>query len=446
MIPKCICTIIQQTRAPVQFDTRHNIGRWQQPRVKSGLFSQFRQHSDPDTHAQQTAERDLTDRSGKLAGIIAKSCSSWHWLTTNALSAVYNLSLVSQQWGRATTVCFNVLLRISLFFEETMSPPHDFTCSADDNPTILSCLRAELPGNLSWSAVRKLLKGRRVSIGGVLCMDEARRLGLGENVCVSDHPIPPPPTADDVKILHVDTDVIIVEKPSGMTTLRRKDEMGWPQSRRLKQPTLDECVPRLIREHAARRNDSKRIRQKLPKLFSVHRIDRDTSGLLMFARNEKAQQHLIEQFAQHKAVRRYFAVVPGRLRDQTICTRLIRDRGDGLRGSTNDTSIGQEAITHVSTLRPLGEFSEIECRLETGRTNQIRIHLAELGHPICGDVKFRGPFGVPAITDTSRARRLALHAAGLQFQHPTEGRNMLFETPWPPDMQRFLNRLRSKAR
>lgn len=322
---------------------------------------------------------------------------------------------------------------------------HQFTQPDDTNDTVLAAMRKQLPGELSWSAARKLLHGRQVAIGGVLCIDEGRRLSPGEEVQITDQPIPAPPTDEDVVVRYVDKDIIIVEKPSGMTTLRRKSELSWSAARRGQQPTLDESVPRLIREHAAKRNKSTRIYQRLTKLFSVHRIDRDSSGLLVFARNEDAQRKIIEQFADHKAVRKYFALIPGTLPGQTIETYLIRDRGDGVRGSTPDKSIGQQAITHISTLRTIGAFSELECRLETGRTNQIRIHLAELGHPICGDIKYRGPLGSPPVEDESGIHRMALHAAELKFDHPTTRQPMHFETPWPPDMQRFLNRLQAGA-
>ena len=322
-----------------------------------------------------------------------------------------------------------------------MPASQQFTNADEASPTVLAAIRQQLPGDLSWSAARKLLAGNRVAVGGVLCVDEARRLAVGEDVLVSERPIPPPPGEKDVRVLYVDDDVVVTEKPSGMTTLRRKDEFGWSQARRRQQPTLDECVPRMIREHAAKRNKSRRLRQRLPKLLSVHRIDRDSSGLLMFARNEEAQKKIIEQFAEHKAVRKYFALVPGRLPNQRFASQFIRDRGDGLRGSTTDPNVGQDAVTHVATLRTIGEYSELECRLETGRTNQIRIHLAEAGHPICGDIKYRGPLNGPMTEDNSRVHRLALHAAELAFDHPTSGKSMHFKTEWPKDMQRFLNRL-----
>lgn len=323
---------------------------------------------------------------------------------------------------------------------------HEFTIADDAKDTILSVMRKHLPDKPSWSVVRKQLQGRYVAIGGVLCIDEGRRLGQGEVVTISDRQIPPPPTDKDVAVRYVDKELIIVEKPSGMVTLRRASDLCWSWTRKNQQPTLDECVPRLIGEHAAKKNNAERRDKSLPKLLSVHRIDRDSSGLLVFARTEESQKKIIEQFAQHDAVRKYFALVPGTMADQTVKSQFIRDRGDGLRGSTKDTTIGQEAITHFRTLRTIGDYSELECRLETGRTNQIRIHLAELGHPICGDIKYRSAFGQTPIADNSKVHRMCLHAAELKFQHPTTRKLMDFATPWPVDMQHYLNRLQSESK
>lgn len=318
--------------------------------------------------------------------------------------------------------------------------PDHFTVDSEEPGRILAELRRHRPGQ-SWKDVRRLLQSRRVAINGVLCVDEGRCLTPGETITVREVPFPPPPKDDDVVVRYVDRDLVIAEKPSGMTTLRRNSELSWSAARRRAQPTLDESVSRLIAQHAARRS-GQRLRQRLPQLLSVHRIDRDTSGLLVFARTESAQKQIISQFAEHRAVRRYLCIVPGTLPDQTVTSQLIRDRGDGLRGSTTDTSIGQEAVTHLKTLRQLGGFSELECTLETGRTNQIRIHLAELGSPVCGDIKYRGPLGQP-VPDHSGAPRLCLHAAVLRLKHPTTGELLDFSTSWPPDMQRFVNRLRA---
>ena len=325
-----------------------------------------------------------------------------------------------------------------------MSKTHRFEITSQEKPTVVAALRKHLPNDPSWSTVKKLLRSRFVAIGGVLCIDEARKLSEGEVITVADRPFPPVPTDKDVSIAHVDSDLVVAEKPSGMVTLRRKPDMQWSWARNNRQPTLDECVPRLIGTHAAQKKKSERIAVHLPRMFPVHRIDRDSSGLLVFARNKDAQTNLIHQFAQHNAVRKYFAIIPGMIKDQTVTSQFIRDRGDGLRGSTTDTSIGEQAVTHFRTIRrlgPGGKFSEIECKLETGRTNQIRIHLAELQHPICGDIKYRGKFDQPPVSDKSAARRLALHAAELTFVHPSTGKLLEFKTAWPTDMAKLIEKL-----
>ena len=316
------------------------------------------------------------------------------------------------------------------------APFQRFTKDSDTPEVIVSALRHWLP-ELSWSKTRQLLRKRRVAVGGSLCLNEGRKLKTGEVVDVFEHPLPAPPSTDDVTVHFCDRDLVIVEKPSGMTTLRHRAERGWPQWKKALQPTLEEVVPDLI--YSA-------DRRHRPPLFSVHRIDRDTSGLLVFARSQAIQQKLIEQFANHDVVRVYHALIPETVTEQTIRTHLVRDRGDGLRGSNPDGQ-GQVAVTHVTPLRTFpaaddgSSLSEIECRLETGRTHQIRIHLAELGHPVCGDPVYRGPLGATAVTDVSHAPRLALHAAQIGFTHPNSGQVIHFETTWPQEMKRYLHRL-----
>ena len=131
-------------------------------------------------------------------------------------------------------------------------------------------------------------------------------------------------------------------------------------------------------------------------------------------------------------------MVPGYLPAQTIRSRLVRDRGDGRRGSTTFPDQGKEAVTHIGPVERLAGYTLVACRLETGRTHQIRIHLAELGHPVCGE-KVYGPR-----TDASGAPRLALHAAELGFVHPTTGEALRWEMPLPPDLATFVERLRAK--
>ena len=307
----------------------------------------------------------------------------------------------------------------------------------DGTPKILvSALKSWHP-ELSWSKVRKLLSSRRVMIGEALCIDEARKLRVGESVVVFSESRPAPPKADQVKIRFVDRHVVVVEKPARMVTLRHHKEQKWLRSRKEKQPALEEVIPELIYSES---------REEWPPLFSVHRIDRDTSGLLVFARTEEAQSTLIEQFANHDVERVYHAVVSGTPQPQTLKSNLVRDRGDGLRGSTPRVSDGKIAITHIQTIathrtNPENVFTEVECRLETGRTHQIRIHLAELGHPVCGDQKYRGAFGSVQVKETSNAPRLALHACFLGFRHPETGESMEFRSSWPRDLKQFLKNI-----
>jgi 23S rRNA pseudouridine1911/1915/1917 synthase len=178
----------------------------------------------------------------------------------------------------------------------------------------------------------------------------------------------------------------------------------------------------------------------------VHRLDRDTSGLLVFARSVAAERQLAQQFRKHATHRRYLAIARGNVAAQTISTNLVRDRGDGRRGSTKLPDVGKQAVTHVKPIERIGDYTLVECRLETGRTHQIRIHLAERGHPLCGEKVYHQPlFGEP-MPDTSGAPRLALHAAELGFEHPVTGERLRFQMPLPTDLREWLGRLRREAR
>ena len=310
-----------------------------------------------------------------------------------------------------------------------------FTVDESTPPVIAAALRSWIP-DLSWSKARKLVRSRRVTIGHALCLDDARKLNPGERVEVHQESLQRPPGLESIKVQHVDRDIVVVEKPARMLAERHRKERSWHRSKRERHPTLDELVPELI--YSAERTDR-------PPLLPVHRIDRDTSGLLVFARHEQSQEALIQQFAQHDVVRVYKAVVYGTPGHQTVRCRLVRDRGDGVRGSTNDESAGKASVTHIRPQHKIqvnnDVYSEIECQLETGRTHQIRIHLAELGHPVSGDNVYRSGLGTEPIPDQSGAPRLALHAAQLGFTHPGSGLALHFQSDWPKDLRRFLNRL-----
>ncbi len=316
------------------------------------------------------------------------------------------------------------------------SSDSQFTITQETAGAVLSALRKHM-GSLPWSAARKHLEGRRIAVNGILCVDEGRRVVSGDVIELRTRSFAPPPKDEDVRILFIDPDLVVVDKPAGMLSLRHPADIDLRQEKKDRQPSLEESVRRLI---PRRYNQASRTGGG--ELFAVHRIDRETSGILVFARNEITQAGLIRQFAAHDALRKYLCIIPGWLAAQTLESIQIRDRGDGLRGSSPDAVDGQRMVTHIVPLRRLGDYTELECRLETGRTNQIRIQLAELGHPVCGDVKYRGPFGSPAIPDHSTAPRLALHAAELGFVHPSSSTLHRYELPWPKDIVSLIRRMK----
>ena len=160
--------------------------------------------------------------------------------------------------------------------------PRTFVATAGQSGlTVLAALRQWLPGT-SWSAVRKLLAGRHVLVNGSLCLDEAPRIKAGETVTLYGPRLQPPPSGRDVRLVWLDHEVIVVDKPAGMMTLRHAAERNWTPTKKRRQPALDDLLPELV---ARREGSPAPNREPWHSVYSVHRIDRDTSGLLVFARN-----------------------------------------------------------------------------------------------------------------------------------------------------------------
>lgn len=315
----------------------------------------------------------------------------------------------------------------------------------------------------SWRAVQALIRQRRVQVNGNLCMDETRRLRDGDVIKVWEHPLPPPVDERSIKVHYADAHLVVVDKPAGITTLRHAEERHWPAERRRRQPTLDELVPLALARHLGwelpppkpagapskrkpgRGQPENRARTpQLPQIRAVHRLDRDTSGLMVFARTQQAEAALIRIFSKHRIERAYLAVVHGAPAEQTIESLLVRDRGDGLRGSLPAGAAAEEAqqaITHVRPLKRIGDYSLIECRLETGRTHQIRIHLSEQGHMLCGEKVYTHPLGAKPQLDRSGCPRQALHAAELGFVHPLTSETLRFRSPLPREFSQWLEKL-----
>lgn len=309
-----------------------------------------------------------------------------------------------------------------------------FHVTADQaQQTLAALLRHWLPGQ-SWTQVRKLVDARRVKINGEVWLDSARRLKEGDQVEVLAHSTPVVRLVDSIVLRHVDTHLVVVEKPAGISTVRHPAERQWSAERRERVPTLDDLVLQQLGDVVTGRG--------CVRLRIVQRLDKETSGLLVFARTVDAERGLGRLFRIHQVTRRYLAVVPGQVAARTITSSLVRDRGDGRRGSTTLPKIGKDAITHVEIEEQLRGYTLLSVRLETGRTHQIRIHLAELGHPVCGESVYNRPVGGGAIVDKSGAPRLALHATELGFVHPITGEEMHWDMPLPDDLRTWVASLR----
>lgn len=309
------------------------------------------------------------------------------------------------------------------------------TTAEQAGQTLAALLRQWLPGQ-SWSQVRKLIAGRRVQLNGELWLDDARRLKSGDTVEILVRPIAAPKLVDSIVIRHIDAHVVVIEKPAGISTVRHPAEREWLEERRLLTPTLDDLVMRQLGMEFPKHKHEPR-----PRLRIVHRLDKETSGLVVFARTVEAERGLGLQFKQHVVKRRYLALVPGKVSKQTVRSTLARDRGDGRRGSTT-SGPGKDAITHIDVEESLPGYTLLSCRLETGRTHQIRIHLAELGHPVCGEKVYNRKPGGASNPDTSGSPRLFLHAVELGFVHPVTGEALHWNMPLPAELREFLEKLR----
>jgi 23S rRNA pseudouridine1911/1915/1917 synthase len=322
----------------------------------------------------------------------------------------------------------------------------NFTVSRSEAGTnIVDWLRGRL--HLSRPAVLKLLQERKVRLAGAPCSNPAWRLRAGQRVEVQLAPPrqdrsarrePRPPTLPAVIIRHLDSDLVVVDKPAGLTTMRHADEAAefGARARRYLPVTLQDLLPSLIAEQTGGPPGPVR---------AVHRIDKETSGLVVFARNPVAERHLGQQFRAHGTERLYLAIVRGQAKSGRIESWLVRDRGDGRRGSSSTPGEGQHAVTHVRVVEELGDFTQVECRLETGRTHQVRIHLGEAGTPLCGERIYDRPLHGRPAPDTSGLGRVALHAATLGLEHPSTGRTVRWTSPLPADMDELLSRLRRQA-
>jgi 23S rRNA pseudouridine1911/1915/1917 synthase len=317
------------------------------------------------------------------------------------------------------------------------APDSGITVAAGRAGETLAALVRELVPGTSWSKARELCSSGRVWVDGERAIDPARRLAAGERIELrTGAPVLRREAVPREAVLHCDADVVVVRKPAGLLTVPFEKE--------------DRDTLLSLTRVAVRRLEATLGKDSNPSLRAVQRLDKDTSGLVVFARNVRAQRLLQEQLTAHSVTRRYLALVHGDAADAIYDSLLVADRGDGRRGSWGvfrkaqgePPESARQATTIVTALQHFAGATLVACELETGRQHQIRIHLAEAGHPLLGETVYVREWHGPALP----APRLMLHASVLGFVHPRTGRAMRFEDPPPDDFEtvrRNLERLRS---
>jgi 23S rRNA pseudouridine1911/1915/1917 synthase len=323
-----------------------------------------------------------------------------------------------------------------------------FTTSPEGGPDRLDRALARALPDMSRSRLQALIRDGRAAVGATVVRDPAAKVSAGSAIRLEvpeAAPAEPGGEAMDLAIVYEDEDVIVIDKPAGLVV----HPAAGHESGTLVNALIAHCGASLSGIGGVRR----------PGI--VHRLDKDTSGLLVVAKNDHAHQGLAGQFADHgrngPLERAYLALAWGtpRQRTGTVDAPLGRSSQNREKMAVVAKTRGRSALTRYTLLETLPHLaaepvaSLMRCELETGRTHQIRVHLAHLGHPLLGDGLYGSGFKTKANRLSEAARnalaalgRQALHAAVLGFEHPRSGRALRFESPLPPDLQHLLDTLR----
>ncbi len=297
------------------------------------------------------------------------------------------------------------------------------TAASEDRGVRLDSFLACRVPELTRSAAARLIETGRVTVAGRTAAKSCRLEG-GELV-EAELPDPEPtqalPQDIPLDVVYEDEDVIVVNKPAGLVV---HPAPGHPDGT-LVNALLHHCGSSLS-------GIGGELRPGI-----VHRIDRDTSGLIIAAKNDAAHQALSAQLQDHTLARTYEAVVVGNLREDqgTVDAPIGRHHTDRKKMAVTDRG-GRRAVTHWEVLERFQGFTHVRCRLETGRTHQIRVHMAHLGHPICGDTVYGARKPVPGLTGQ------CLHAVGLRFIHPRTGEAVELSCPLSDAFTALLEKLR----
>ena len=303
---------------------------------------------------------------------------------------------------------------------------------------------------LSWGRARELVKRGKIKVDGQLVISITKKVYGGSTIRLDL--AAREPRRDELAreaLVHVDAHIVVVDKPSGISTVPYDPEgMGSSLAVRAR-PGEEVTLDQRVRAALARREKARGRSGPPPDVGVVHRLDKETSGLIVFTRSWAAKRALTRTFRAHTAERRYLAIVHGVPRDGEIVSHFIENRGDGLRGSIEkrggrNYAVGSErtqrAVTYIEVIEKLAGTAAgqpcalVAVTLETGRTHQIRIHLAEAGHPVLGERVYTRGFTQPLVP----APRVMLHAERLGLVHPVTEEAMAWTAPVPADMAEML--------
>ena len=289
------------------------------------------------------------------------------------------------------------------------------------NQRLDAFLASSLDG-LTRSQATRLIESGEVAVNG-RAVSKSYKLAGGEDIAVTlpePEPVEAVPQDIPLDVVYEDADVIVVNKPVGLVV---HPAPGHPDGT-LVNALLYHCAGTLSGVGGALR----------PGI--VHRIDRDTSGLIIAAKNDAAHQYLSAQLADHTLARTYECIVVGKLREDrgTVDAPIARHPTDRKRMAV--VAGGREAVTHWEVIARYPGYTHVRCRLETGRTHQIRVHMAYIGHPILGDTVYGAKKEVPGLTGQ------CLHAVGLRFLHPRTHEVVELSCPLPEEFTRMLQKIR----
>jgi 23S rRNA pseudouridine1911/1915/1917 synthase len=292
-------------------------------------------------------------------------------------------------------------------------------------------LAAVIP-TLSRERLKVLISAGNVTVGDKVVRDPATKVSGTPDIAVAiPNPAPAHNQAQDIPLVIAfeDEHLIVVDKPAGLVVHPACGNLDGT----LVNALLHHCRGSLSGIGGVER----------PGI--VHRIDKDTSGLMVAAKTDRAHAGLAAQFADHSIDRRYRAIVSGRPRPAAgrVEANLGRSSTNRKKMAVVGPSQGKHAVTHYTTLTPLHEAALVECRLETGRTHQVRVHMASIGHALLGDQVYggRGVRDHRTMLEELGFRRQALHAARLGFIHPVTSQALSFESNMPADMQELFSHL-----